>query len=84
VRKRDSLRESGHAPHRLRTTLTPAQEAAAVCLRTTLVLPPGDLLAVVREALNLSRSGLDRHLRRRATGRHAFETVGERVSCPWP
>ena len=65
-RKRDGVHDLSHTPHRLQTTLTPAQEAVAVALRTTLLLPLDDLLAVVREFLNpdVSRSGLDRCLRR--------------------
>jgi len=65
-RKRDSVQDRSHTPHRLQTTLTPAQEAVAVSLRTSLLLPLDDLLAVVREFLNpnASRSGLDRCLRR--------------------
>lgn len=65
-RKRDGVHDLSHTPHRLQTTLTPAQEAVAVALRKTLLLPLDDLLAVVREFLNpnVSRSGLDRCLRR--------------------
>ena len=65
-RKRDSVHDLSHMRHRLQTTLSPAQEAVAVALRTTLLLPLDDLLAVVREFLNphVSRSGLDRCLRR--------------------
>jgi transposase InsO family protein len=65
-RHRDSVEDRSHTPHRLQTTLTPAQEAVAVALRTTLLLSLDDLLAVVREFLNpdASRSGLDRCLRR--------------------
>jgi transposase-like protein len=65
-RKRDNVQDRSHTPHRLQTTLTPAQEAVAVSLRTSLLLPLDDLLAVVREFLNpdVSRSGLDRCLRR--------------------
>lgn len=65
-RHRDSVEDKSHTPHRLQTTLTPAQEAVAVSLRQTLLLPLDDLLAVVREFLNpnVSRSGLDRCLRR--------------------
>jgi transposase-like protein len=65
-RHRDSVQDLSHTPHRLQTTLTPAQEAVAVSLRTSLLLPLDDLLAVVREFLNpnASRSGLDRCLRR--------------------
>jgi hypothetical protein len=53
-----------HTPHRLQTTLTPAQVAVAVVLRKTLLMLIDDLLAVVREFLNpeVSRSGLDRCL----------------------
>ena len=65
-RKRDHVQDRSHTPHRLQTTLTPAQEAIAVSLRRSLLLPLDDLLAVVREFLNpdVSRSGLDRCLRR--------------------
>ena len=60
-RKRDSVQDRSHTPHRLQTTLTPAQEAVAVVLRQALLLPLDDLLSVVREFLNphVSRSGLD-------------------------
>ena len=70
-RKRDSVHDRSHTAHRLQTTLTPAQEAVAVSLRSTLLLPLDDLLAVVREFLNphVSRSGLDRCLRRHGVSR---------------
>jgi len=63
---REDGADRSHRPHTLSTTLTPAQEAVAVALRETLLLPLDDLLAVVREFLNpeVSRSGLDRCLRR--------------------
>jgi len=50
--------------------LIPSQEAEAVALRKTLLVSLGDLLAVVREFLNpeVSRSGLDRCLRRHGVG----------------
>jgi transposase-like protein len=69
-RHRDSIHDRSHTPHRLQTTLTPAQEAVAVALRTTLLVSLDDLLAVVREFLNpnASRSGLDRCLRRHGVG----------------
>lgn len=69
-RSRDSVEDRSHTAHRLQTVLTPAQEAVAVSLRTTLLLPLDDLLAVVREFLNpnVSRSGLDRCLRRHGVG----------------
>lgn len=54
----------------MQTTLTPAQEAVAVALRKALLLPLDDLLAVVLEFRNphVSRSGLDRCLRRHGVG----------------
>ena len=69
-RKRDTVQDRSHTPHRLQTTLTPAQEAVAVSLRRSLLLSLDDLLAVVREFLNpaVSRSGLDRCLRRHGVG----------------
>lgn len=69
-RKRDNVEDRSHTPHRLQTTLTPAQEAVAVALRKTLLVSLDDLLAVVREFLNpnVSRSGLDRCLRRHGVG----------------
>jgi len=69
-RKRDGVEDRSHTPHRLQTTLTPAQEAVAVALRKTLMVSLDDLLAVVREFLNpnTSRSGLDRCLRRHGVG----------------
>lgn len=58
--------DASHTAHRLQTTLTPAQEKIVVELRTLLLLPLDDLLAICREFLNpdVSRSGLDRCLRR--------------------
>jgi transposase InsO family protein len=69
-RNRDSVEDRSHTPHRLQTTLTPAQEAVAVALRKTLLVSLDDLLAVAREVLtlNVSRSGLDRCLRRHGVG----------------
>jgi len=70
-RRRDGVHDRSHAAHRMQTMLTPAQEAVAVALRTTLLLPLDDLLSVVREFLNpnVSRSGLDRCLRRHGVSR---------------
>ncbi len=64
--RRDNGQDASHRPHRLHTTLTPAQELVVIELRQTLLLPLDDLLAVTREFLNpdVSRSGLDRCLRR--------------------
>ena len=69
-RGRDDVHDRSHTPHKLQTTLTPPQEAVAVALRKALLLPLDDLLAVAREFLNpqVSRSGLDRCLRRHGLG----------------
>ena len=63
---RDDPQDRSHRPHKLSTTLSPAQEVLAVELRRTLLLPLDDLLVVIREFINpdVSRSGLDRCLRR--------------------
>ena len=69
-RGRSSFEDRSHTAHRLQTTLTRAQEAVVVELRRTLLLPLDDLLAVVREFIckDLSRSALDRCLRRHGVG----------------
>ena len=63
---REDAQDRSHRPHKLSTTLNPAQEVLAVELRRTLLLPLDDLLVVIREFINpdVSRSGLDRCLRR--------------------
>ncbi|WP_419341336.1 hypothetical protein ACM1PE_25140 [Achromobacter sp. PD1] len=69
-KKRTSVHDASHTPHRLQTTLTPAQERVVVELRRTLLLPLDDLLAVTREFIcpKATRSGLDRCLRRHGVG----------------
>ena len=69
-KKRDCVQDRSHTAHRLQTQLTPAQEAVVVQLSKTLLLPLDDLLAVTRELIcdNVSRSGLDRCLRRHGVG----------------
>lgn len=64
--KRDSTEDASHRPHTMHTTLTKAQEIIVLALRTTLLLPTDDLLAVTREFINpaVSRAGLGRCLRR--------------------
>lgn len=67
---RKSVHDRSHTAHHLQTTLTAAQEAIVVELRRTLLLPLDDLLAVTREFIceQVSRSGLDRGLRRHGVG----------------
>src|SRR3990167_8422643 len=69
-KKRTSVHDASHPPHRLQTTLTPAQERVVVELRRTLLLPLDGLLAVTREFIcaEATRSGLDRCLRRHGMG----------------
>jgi hypothetical protein len=45
-RKQDSVYDRSYTPHRLQTTLIPAQEAIAVVLRRSLLLSLDDLLAL--------------------------------------
>lgn len=65
-RQREDGLDASHRPHRIHATLTPAQEGVVIELRKTLFLSLDDLLAVTREFINpnVSRSGLDRCLRR--------------------
>ena len=69
-KKRQSFGDRSHTAHRLQTQLTPAQQIVVVHLRRTLLLPLDDLLAVTREFIcdTVSRSGLDRCLRRHGVG----------------
>ena len=69
-KKRAVFGDRSHTAHRLQTVLTPAQEIVVVHLRRTLLLPLDDLLAVTREFIcpHVSRSGLDRCLRRHGAG----------------
>jgi hypothetical protein len=65
-KRSDSVQDLSATPHYLQATLSVAQVAVVVELRRLLLLPLDDLLAVTREFLNpnVSRSGLDRCLRR--------------------
>ena len=69
-KKREVFGDRSHTAHHLQTVLTPAQETVVVHLRRTLLLPLDDLLAVTREFIcpHVSRSGLDRCLRRHGAG----------------
>ena len=70
-RQRKGVHDASHTAHRLQTTLDAGQEELVVYLRTQLLLPLDDLLAVVREFIEpaMSRSALDRLLRRRGHSR---------------
>ena len=64
-RRRDSVEDLSHTPHRLQKTLNDGQEALVVYLRTEFRLSLDDLLAVIHEFIepSMSRSALDRMLR---------------------
>ena len=70
LKARSTLQNRSHTAHTLETTLSPAQESVAVELRRTLLLFLNDLLAIAPEFLHsaVSRSGLDRCLRRHGLG----------------
>lgn len=70
-RARVTVHDRSHTPHRLTTTLTPMQEYVVIELRTLLLLSLDDLLVVAREFVcpALSRSALDRCLRRHGVAR---------------
>ena len=70
-RRRDSVEDLSHTPHRLQKTLNDGQEALVVYLRTEFRLSLDDLLAVIHEFIEpaMSRSALDRMLRRHGVSR---------------
>jgi len=67
---REEFTDRSHRPHTLHTTLSSAQEALVVILRTTLLLPLDDLVAVTHHFINpdASRSGINRLLVREGIG----------------
>ncbi|RLA05049.1 MAG: hypothetical protein DRQ54_08695 [Gammaproteobacteria bacterium] len=72
-KNRDFVEDVSPTAHRLQTTLTPAQEVIVVEIRKLLLLSLDDLLVVTREFINpdVSRSGLERYLRRHGVSRLA-------------
>jgi transposase InsO family protein len=66
-KRRNSVEDRSHTPHRLQTTLNAGQEELVVYLRKQLRLPLDDLLSVVREFIHpeMGRSSLHRLLVRR-------------------
>jgi transposase InsO family protein len=63
---REEPEDRSHRPHQLSTTMSDVQEAIAVELRRSLLLPLDDLLVITREFIckDVSRSGLTRCLKR--------------------
>ncbi len=75
----DGVADGCHTPHRLQTTLTPA--LVVVELRKTLLLPLDDLLVEFIHS-EVSRSGLDRCLRRHGVSNLKALTP-QKVSIIW-
>jgi transposase-like protein len=69
-KQRESAMDRSHTARHPRTTMNSAQEAIAVYPRQRFLLPLDDLAAVTREFLcpEVSRSGMDRCLRRHGVG----------------
>ncbi len=70
-RRRKTVEDASHRPHKLHTTLPPELEEIVVELRRTLLLGVDDLLVVIRRFIEptMSRSALDRLLRRHGVSR---------------
>lgn len=77
-RNRQSVDDASHAPKKLNTTLSPAQEYVIVELRTRLLLSLDELLMVCREFINggVSRAGLQRCLKRHGISKLADMQAG--------
>jgi len=67
---RDDFTDRSHRPHTLHTTLSCVQESLVIILRTTLLLPLDDLVAVTRQFIHpeATRSGINRLLVREGIG----------------
>jgi hypothetical protein len=65
-KNRDSVEDLPHTPHTFNKTMSDLEEFVVIELRRSFLLPLDDLLAIVRQFINpnVSRSGLDRCLRR--------------------
>ena len=84
-RSRSTVHDASHTAHRLQTTLNAGQEELVIYLRSQLRLPLDDLLAVVREFIEpaMSRSALDRLLRRRGYSRLPVQPKPESEHKPF-
>lgn len=70
-KQRQSVEDRSNRPHAVHTALSPIEELFAIGLRCCLLLPLDDLLLVMRVFfhVNVSRSALDRCLRRHGISR---------------
>lgn len=82
---RDTVEDRSHTPHRLQTTLSPAQEAVVLAIRETLWLSLDDLLAVAREFIHpdLTRSALHRCLTRHGVSTRPETETAKRATKPF-
>lgn len=79
-RKRESVEDESHKPHKLNTKLSPSQEYVVVELRKRLLLSLDELLTVCHEFVHpaISRAALQRCLKRHGVSRLAdMEPCGE-------
>lgn len=84
-RSTSTVHDASHTAHRLQTTLNAGQQELVIYLRSQLRLPLDDLLAVVREFIEpaMSRSALDRLLRRRGYSRLPVQPKPESEHKPF-
>ncbi|MGK3273731.1 IS481 family transposase, partial [Comamonas kerstersii] len=84
-RSTSTVHDASHTAHRLQTTLNAGQQEPVIYLRSQLRLPLDDLLAVVREFIEpaMSRSALDRLLRRRGYSRLPVQPKPESEHKPF-
>ncbi len=82
---RDSMENGCHTPHRLQTTLAPAQEAVVLAIRETLWLSLDDLLAVAKEFIHpgLTHSALHRCLKRHGVSTRPETGTAKRATKPF-
>jgi transposase InsO family protein len=82
-KNRTDTLDRSHTAHRLQTTMNSGQEAIAVYLRQHFLLSLDDLVAVTREFLcpEVSRSGMDRCLRRHGVG-NLRDLIPKEVKAP--
>ena len=84
-RSTSTVHDASHTAHHLQTTLNAGQQELVIYLRSQLRLPLDDLLAVVREFIEpaMSRSALDRLLRRRGYSRLPVQPKPESEHKPF-
>jgi transposase-like protein len=84
-RKSNTGQDASHTPHRPQTTLDARQEELVVYLRTAVLRPLADLLAVVHEFIepDLCRSALKRGFKGRGLSRLPAPKVDQKATKPF-